>query len=86
MKSKLAIMTSVGVAAGLVAGCGGGDHGQAATPPPPPMTSTVPLTTADVLALAKKTSDTDAPIAVNSGVVTISDTSETASPISINGL
>ncbi|MEJ0005277.1 MAG: hypothetical protein WDM77_02515 [Steroidobacteraceae bacterium] len=87
MNRKLAIMTGVGLAAGLVSGCGGGDHGQAATggsSTPPP--SSVSLSTLDVLSLAEKPSDTSSPTVVNNGAVVLSDTSETSPPVSINGM
>jgi hypothetical protein len=87
MKRKLAIMTSIGVAAGLVSGCGGGNQGQSAggsggsTAP-----TSVSLTTVDVLSLAQKQSETAAPFAVDSGAVMLTDTSETSEPININAM
>ncbi len=87
MKRKLAIMTSVGVAAGLVSGCGGGDNGQAAmgggngSPP-----SSVSLATGDVLSLAQKSSETATPFAVDGGAIMLSDTSETSEPINVNAM
>ncbi len=88
MKRKLAIMTSVGLAAGLVSGCGGGDHGQAAgsggggsmTP------SSVSLSTGDVLTLAQKNSDSAAPFAVDGGEIVLTDTSETSAPLNVNAM
>jgi hypothetical protein len=91
MKRKLAIMTSVGLAAGLVSGCGGGDHGQASmggssggggsgTP------SSVSLQTGDVLTLAQKTSETAAPFAVDGGAVVLTDASDTATPINVDAM
>lgn len=86
MNRKLAIMTSVGVAAGLVSGCGGGDQGQAAagagaggsmTP------SSLSLSTGDVLTLAQKTSESAAPFAVDAGAVTLNDTSDTSEPSNV---
>jgi uncharacterized spore protein YtfJ len=90
MKRKLAIMTSLGLAAGLVSGCGG-DHSQASaggggggggsmTP------SSVALSTGDVLTLAQKTSESAAPYAVDGGALVLSDTSETAEPINVNAM
>jgi hypothetical protein len=87
MKRKLAIMTSVGVAAGLVSGCGGGDNGQAAmgggggSPP-----TSVSLATGDVLSLAQKSSETATPFAVDGGAIILSDTSETSEPINVNAM
>jgi hypothetical protein len=87
MKSKLAIMTSVGLAAGLVSGCGGGDQGQAAAGAGGGMApSSVSLSTGDVLTLAQKTSDSAAPFAVDAGAVTLNDTSDTSEPINVNAM
>jgi hypothetical protein len=62
------------------------------TPPPPttPTTPTTPtnmmLTTSEVLSnYATKPSETGSPVAVNDSALTISDTSETTSPVSVNG-
>jgi hypothetical protein len=88
MKRKIAMMTSVGLAAGLVSGCGGGNSGQAggagsgsSTPP-----TSVSLMTVDVLTLAQKTSETAAPFAVDGGAVLLTDTSETSEPINVNAM
>jgi hypothetical protein len=91
MKRKLTIMTSVGLAAGLVSGCGGGDHGQAAmgasgggggsTAP-----SSVSLSTGDVLTLAQKTSETASPYTVDGGALVLTDASETSEPINVNAM
>jgi len=85
MKGKLAIMTGVGLAAGLISGCGGGDgqvsSGGGSTPP-----NSVSLTTLEVLSLAQMPSDRSSPTAVNNGAVVLSDTSETSEPVSINGM
>jgi hypothetical protein len=85
MKRKLAIMTGVGLAAGLVSGCGGSDQGQAGGSGSMAPTS-VSLTTVDVLSLAQKQSETAAPFAVDAGAVILTDTSETAEPTSIEAL
>jgi hypothetical protein len=88
MKRKLAIMTSVGLAAGLVSGCGGGEQGQTAAGGSGGTTapSSVSLTTVDVLSLAQKSSETAAPFAVDGGAVVLTDTSETSAPININAM
>jgi hypothetical protein len=87
MKRKLAIMTSVGLAAGLVSGCGGGDSGQAAGGGGGSTTPTsVSLSTGDVLTLAQKASETAAPFAVDAGALTLTDTSETSEPINVNAM
>ncbi len=86
MKRKLAIMTSVGLAAGLVSGCGGGDQGQAGGGSSNPPPTSVSLSTGDVLTLAQKPSETASPFAVNGGAVMLTDTSETAEPINVNAM
>ena len=89
MKSKILLIGAC-LAASLAAGCGGHDHSEpsttATTPPPttPPATSnTMSLDTAQVLALAQQTSETTSPFEVNGGAFVFTDTSETASPITV---
>jgi hypothetical protein len=84
MKSKLAILAGSALAASLVSGCGGGGSGGASTPPPtPPPSSNLALNTSEVLALALQTSETQSPLPVDDGGVTLTDTSETSSPIAV---
>jgi hypothetical protein len=82
MNSKRLFLGAVGLSAGLVAACHD-DHHSAPTPTPPTSQS---LDTAQVLALAQKTSETAAPIAVNGGAVTLNDTSETSAPIAVSAM
>jgi hypothetical protein len=83
MKLKLLTYVSIGLAAGLIAGCNSGDHPSGSvTPPPTPQK----LDTQAVLALAEKTSESASPFAVNGGLVSFTDTSESTSPISVNGM
>ena len=86
MKRKLAIMTGVGLAAGLVSGCGGNDHGQAATGTGSTAPTSVSLSTQDNLSLAQKTSETSTPFAVDGGALLLTDTSDTSEPVSINAM
>ena len=86
MKRKLAIMTSVGLAAGLVSGCGGGNSGEASGGGGGTTPTSVSLSTGDVLTLAQKTSETAAPFAVDAGALTLTDTSETSEPINVNAM
>jgi|HubBroStandDraft_1064217.scaffolds.fasta_scaffold1752646_1 hypothetical protein len=85
MKSKLAILAGGALAASLVTGCGGGSSGGGTmTPPPtPPPSSNLALDTAQVLALAQQTSETESPLPVDDNGVTLTDTSETSSPIAV---
>ena len=84
MKSKLAILAGGALAASLVSGCGGGSSGSTMTPPPtPPPSSNLALDTAQVLALAQQPSETQSPLPVDDNGVTLTDTSETSSPIAV---
>jgi hypothetical protein len=84
MKSKLAILAGGALAASLVTACGGGSSGGTTTPPPtPPPSSNLALDTSEVLALALKPSETESPLPVDDGGVTLTDTSETSAPIAV---
>jgi len=85
MKTKLAVLSAMGVAATLVTACGHDDH-TAMNPPPPPPPTVQSLDTAAVLALAKMSSETDAPFAVDDGAVVLTDTSETSDPINVDSM
>jgi hypothetical protein len=53
---------------------------------PPPASTNVNVTTSELLTgYAEKPSETAPPILVNSSMFTISDTSETTNPITVNG-
>jgi hypothetical protein len=84
---------SIGAAAGAVAvvlaGCGhddSGSPGTTSTTPPPSTTSTaVNVTTPELLlTYAREPSETASPVQVNDGAFTITDTSETTTPITVN--
>ena len=86
MKSKLPLIGAWCVAASLLAACHHDNDGSMTAPPTtttPPMTSAMALDTAQVLALAQVTSETSSPIAVNGGALTLTDSSETTAPISV---
>ncbi len=84
MNSKQLLLGAAGfsLTVGLLAACHD-DHNNASTPPPP---TTVSDDTAQVLALAQKTSETSSPTMVNGGAFTINDTSETSAPIAVNAM
>jgi hypothetical protein len=96
MNRKIAVVTSVGVALGMLGGCGGGSSsdslppvasgGSGSSAPTGGSTSPTPqsLDTQMVLALAQKTSETATPFMVSDGYVVLNDTSDTATPLSIN--
>jgi hypothetical protein len=82
MKVKV-MLPLVGVVAGsLMSACGGGDSNPPATQTQQPQA----LDTAEVLAQARVTSETAEPYAVDDGALTLTDTSETSEPISINSM
>jgi hypothetical protein len=86
MKSKFLLIGGLCVASVMTA-CHNNNDGSSTTPPPtatpPPTMSGMALDTAQVLALAQVTSETSSPIAVNGGALTLSDSSETTAPISV---
>ena len=84
MKHRIAILGVAAIAAGSISACGG-DNGQAAAPPPPARVANQSLDTAQVLAQARHTSETSTPYPVNDGAVVLTDTSDTAEPMSVNG-
>lgn len=81
MNLKTPFLFSLGICAGLVAACSNNDHPNGSLAPVPVPQTPQALDTAQVLALAQKTSETANPFAVNGGLVTFTDTSETTSPI-----
>ena len=83
MKSKLAVLASGALVAGLVSACGGGGNGGTTTPTPPPASNNLALDTAEVLALARDSSESTSPLPVNAGALTLTDTSDTSVPISV---
>jgi hypothetical protein len=94
MKRNIAVVTSVGVALGLLGGCGGGDNGppvasgssgSSGSSAPGSLTQTpLLLDTQGVLVQAQSPMDTSSPYTVDAGLLVLTDTSETSSPISIN--
>ena len=85
MKRKSAVIAVAAVVAGILAACGH-DHSSEMPPPPPPPTSTaINVTTSELLAnYAMQPAETGSPVAVNNGMFTLTDTSETTTPLSIN--
>ena len=86
MKRKTVVIGVAAAVAGILSACGH-DHSGGSPPVTPPPTSTnVNVTTTELLTgYAEKPAETASPILVNGGVFTISDTSETTNPISVNG-
>lgn len=82
MKTKLAVLSAMGVAAVLVTACGHDDN-MAMNPPPAPPSMTQSLDTAAVLTMARMGSETSEPMTVDDGAVLLTDTSETTDPISV---
>lgn len=96
MKRNIAIVTSVGVALGLLGGCGGADNGppvssmasgssgSSGSSAPGPTATQQSLDTQEVLAQAQMPSETSSPYVVDDGLLVLTDTSETTAPITIN--
>ena len=82
MKIKSIYLTAIVLAAcTLLQACGGGSHSSTTATPPPVSQAPVTLDTTQVLAAAQVTSETDDPIAVNDGLVTVAGaTDETSDP------
>jgi hypothetical protein len=77
----LSALTGLGLTA-----CGGGNStgGTSVAPSPPAMAQQ--LDTANVLALAQKTSESSTPFQVDDSALTLTDTSETSTAIMVNGM
>jgi ABC-type glycerol-3-phosphate transport system substrate-binding protein len=71
------------VAVTALTACGGGSS-SSATNPPAETPSAQSLDTAQVLAQAQQTSEIAFPHQINDGALTLTDTSETSQPISVN--
>jgi|GEM_PF-1139650 hypothetical protein len=84
MKRKTALLGAAALAAAALSACG--DHTPAGSMSMPTTPTTQELDTAQVLALAQKTSEVSAPIQVDDGALTLTDSSETTKAISVNGM
>jgi hypothetical protein len=86
MKRKSVVIGVAAAVAGILSACGHDHSSGGSMPTPPPPTSTnVNVTTSELLTqYAQKPSETASPAVVNGGMFTITDTSETTSPISVN--
>jgi hypothetical protein len=84
MKLKTTLWFGLGLCATILAACSSNDHPNASLPPVAIPQTPQALDTAQVLTLAQKTSETGSPFAVNGGLITLSDTSETSSPITVD--
>ena len=85
MQLKTVVLVAAVVTVASLAGCGH-DHQTSMAPPPPPASDVQTLDTAGVLALAQKTSETDSPFVVDGGLLVLSDSSDSAEAISVNGM
>ena len=90
MKRKAAVIGVATVVAGILAACGHDDNNSGATttsaPPTPPASTPVNVSTNELLDYyAVHPSETASPVPVNGGAFNITDTSETATPISVEG-
>ncbi|HEX4675740.1 MAG TPA: hypothetical protein VH209_10455 [Steroidobacteraceae bacterium] len=84
MKRKAVVMGAA--VAGILSACGHDHSGGSPPVTPPPASTNVNVTTSELLTgYAEKPSETAPPILVNGSMFTISDTSETTNPITVNG-
>jgi hypothetical protein len=79
--AALSALTGLGLTA---CGADNSTAGTAAAPSPPAMAQQ--LDTANVLALAQKTSETSTPFQVDDSALTLTDISETSTAIMVNGM
>jgi hypothetical protein len=91
IRKSIVIGVAAAVAA-ILAACGGHDNSGASppmsstpTPPTPPSTNLSLTTNEFLMGYAEQPSETALPHAVNDGALGFSDTSETSTPISVNG-
>lgn len=80
MKLKLAPLAALGLTAVLVSACDDGGK----TGSMPPASTVQMLDTAQVLTLARQTSETAAPFKVDAGALVLTDSSDTSTPINVN--
>ena len=94
MKQTIALISATAVIGGLLSSCGGGsttaNTGTGTTTGSSsgsgtPTSTTQEVDTAQVLALARESSETSEPFAVDNGAFAFTDTSETSEPIAVTG-
>ncbi len=93
MNRKTVVIGVASVVAAILAACGGHDNSGGGSPPtsstPPPTTppsTDVAVTTGELLMnYATMPSETATPLPVNAGAFTITDTSDTSTPITVIG-
>jgi hypothetical protein len=97
MKRKIALIGAAAIAAAALTACGGGSHSagnstgmssssSSSSSSSGGTSSAQQLDTAQVLALAQKSSELDSAFEVNDGMLMLTDTSDTAEAISVNGM
>ncbi|MGD0491499.1 MAG: hypothetical protein ABSC32_08130 [Steroidobacteraceae bacterium] len=80
------VLFGLGLCVAFLGACSGNDHPNTSVAPMPVAQTPQALDSAQVLALAQRTSETASPFAVNGGLITFTDTSETTSPITVDGM
>jgi outer membrane murein-binding lipoprotein Lpp len=83
MNYKILLLGAVGVSLAMLAACNNDNNNNPVVSAPQ---STQSLDTAQVLALARETSETAAPIPVNGAAVSLNDTTQTGTPIAVNAM
>lgn len=85
MSRTILVLGAAALAACSLTGCGSSSE-PLSEMTPAPQSQAQTLDTAQVLALAQQSSETSTPFQVNDGAVTLTDTSETSDPISVNAM
>ena len=95
MKRKIALIGAAAIAAAALTACGHGSHSagnstgmssSSSSSSSGGTSSAQQLDSAQVLALAQKSSEVDSAFEVNDGMLTLTDDSDTAEAISVNGM
>jgi hypothetical protein len=94
MKRNIALIGAAAIAAAALTACGGGSDSagnssgmsSSSSSSSGGTSSAQQLDTAQVLALAQKSSEVDSAFEVNDGMLTLTDDSDTAEAISVNGM
>jgi hypothetical protein len=93
MKRNIALIGTAALAAAALTACGGGSDSGSSTGMSSSSSSSSggtsmaqQLDTAQVLALAQKSSEVASPFEVNDGMLVLTDDSDTAEAISVNGM
>jgi hypothetical protein len=93
MKRNISVIGAAALAVLALSGCGGGgsnsstaSSSSSSSSSSGGMSSAQQLDSAQVLALAQKTSEVSSPFQVDDGALTLTDTSDSSAPIGVDGM